>query len=354
MTALPRNRRQRTRLRAPRASRPHRPAAFTIIELLVVLAIIGILLAQSFPAVQAAREAARRMQCSNNLRQLGIAMHNYACVHNILPNSGWSDPAHGYPTDYSPLAKLLPFCEQRGLQNLINFDVFPGGKFGLVPQLVSVAGQVVPLFLCPSDPEPPTHSMLSGSITVSFAGANYAINGGDGLGSNTNLAAAIDNGGISWTDARVGFQDILDGTSNTIAFAESLRGPGDTLPVSPTPDIQVYRAMPCSQALALVAEGGGLTALLPSVTGWDGKRLTTWLESGMPTGPLMNGRFTPNARIPDLTFGSARLCAARSRHPGGANVSFCDGSVRLISSTIDRTTWHALWTRAGGEITSGY
>jgi prepilin-type processing-associated H-X9-DG protein len=293
------------------------------------------------------------MHCANNLKQLGLAMHNYASAYNMLPNSGWSDATHAYPTDYSPLAKLLPYCEQENLQSLIDFNLFPGGKFGLVPELYTEARTVVPMFLCPSDSEEPVHSMVSGSATVAFAGTNYAYSGGSGMDGNTNLAAAVPNDGISWTDAQIGFQDIKDGTSQTIAFAESLRGPGNTLPATPTPDMQVYRATPCSVALAETAEAGGVDALLPSVTGWDGKRLTTWLESGVPTGPLMNGRFTPNSPIPDLTTGSARLCAARSRHPGGVHVCFCDGSVQFLIDTIDRTTWHALWTRAGSEAISG-
>jgi prepilin-type N-terminal cleavage/methylation domain-containing protein/prepilin-type processing-associated H-X9-DG protein len=329
-------------------------SAFSLVELLVVIAIIGILISLLLPAVQAAREAARRLQCSNNLRQLGLAMHNYVSLHNILPNSGWSDTAHGYPTDYSPLAKLLPYCEQQNLQSMIDYNVFPGGKFGLVPQLYAVAKAVVPVFLCPSDSEKPLHDIVSGSATVSLAGANYAFNGGDGTNSDTNMATTTDKGGICWTDARIGLASVRDGTSHTIAITESLRGPGDTLPKAAMPDVQVYRATPCSIALAQAAEDGGFGALLPSVTGWDGKRLTTWLESCLPGGPLMNGRFTPNSPIPDLTSGSGKLCAARSRHPGGVDACFCDGSVRFVNDSIERTTWHALWTRAGGEVTSDY
>jgi prepilin-type processing-associated H-X9-DG protein len=210
------------------------------------------------------------------------------------------------------------------------------------------------MFLCPSDGETPLHSLTSGSATVTFAGTNYAFNGGDGMGNNTNLAANVDNGGLCWTDARVGLQGITDGTSNTLAITESLRGRGDTPALTPTPDTQLYRAMPCSIAMAQTAETSGVAAMLPSVTGWEGKRLSQWLESGMPTGPLMNGRFTPNSPIPDLTTGSGRLCAARSRHSGGANACFCDGSVRFASDSIDRATWHAHWTRAGGEVSSGF
>jgi prepilin-type processing-associated H-X9-DG protein len=282
-------------------------------------------------------------------------MHNYASVYNMLPNSGWTDAVHRYPTDYSPLAKLLPYCEQKNLQNLIDFTIHPGGKFGLghfgmAVQLRTVAGTVVPMFLCPSDPETAIHNIVSDSVTVAFAGANYAFNGGDGTNADTNMATSTDKGGICWTDAKTGFQDIRDGLSNTLAVTESLRGPGGTLAATPAQDVQVYRASPCSVAIAEAGETRGLGAVLSSVTGWDGNRLTQWLESGLPTGPLMNGRFTPNSPLPDLTAGSGRLTAARSRHPGGVNVGLCDGSVRFISNSIERTTWHALWTRAGGEV----
>jgi prepilin-type N-terminal cleavage/methylation domain-containing protein/prepilin-type processing-associated H-X9-DG protein len=331
--------------------------AFTLVELLVVITIIGILIAILLPAVQAAREAAKKSQCANNLKQLGLAMHSYVSANGILPNSGWNDTAHAYPTDYSPLAKLLPYCEQDNLQGMIDFTVHPGGKFGLghfgmAAQLRVVAGTVVPTFLCPSDGEKPLHNIVSDSVTVAFAGTNYAFNGGDGTNSDMNMATTKDKGGLCWTDARVGFQDIQDGTSHTLAITESLRGPGGTLTSTGTPDMQVYCASPCSLALAQAAETNGVGAMLPSVTSWSGNRLTQWLESGLPTGPLMNGRFTPNSPIPDLSSGSAKLTGARSRHPGGVNACLCDGSVRFFINSIDVPTWRALWTRDGGEVIS--
>lgn len=335
--------------------------AFTLVELLVVITIIGILIGLLLPAVQAAREAARRMQCTNNLKQVGLAMHNYVSAHRMFPNSAWSDTAHAYPTDYSPLAKLLPYCEQAGLSDLIDYTLHPGGKLGLgyfggATKLRGIAGTVVPMFLCPSDPEKPLHDIVSNLATVSFAGTNYAMNGGDGTSTDMNLATTTDKGGLCWTDASVGFEQLTDGTSCTLAFTESLRGPGTStaLPATPTPNVQVYRGAPCSLAIAQAGESGGLSAMLGSITGWDGNRLTQWLESGLPSGPLMNGRFTPNSPLPDLASGSARLCGARSYHPGGVNVCLCDGSVRFVANTIDVTTWHALWTRAGGEVAAGY
>ena len=282
------------------------------------------------------------------------------CEHpRHVPNSAWSDTAHGYPTDYSPLAKLLPYCEQSSLHNLIDYTVHPGGKFGLgkfgsADQLRVIAGTVIPMFLCPSDGETPVHNVVSNSVTVAFAGTDYAMNSGDGTSTDMNLATTTDKGGLSWTDARVGFQNILDGTSHTLAFTEALRGPSGTLPATPTPNVQIYRGSPCSLTTAQAGETGGLSAMLPSITGWDGNRGVQWLESGLPTGPLMNGRFTPNSPLPDLTSGSAKLCGPRSYHPGGVNAGFCDGSVRFVANTIDVATWHALWTRAGGEVTAGY
>lgn len=331
--------------------RSRRRRAFTLVELLVVIAIIGVLIALLLPAVQAAREAARRMSCANNLKQMGLAMHNYISAHRMLPNSGWDDPVAEYPTDYSPQAKLLPYCEQTNLHDLIDYTQHPGGKFGLgyfgkADELKRIAGTAIPMFLCPSDPEQTFHEYKS----VLYAGCNYAFNGGDGTNSDMNMATKVDKGGLSWTDAKIGLEAITDGLTNTLAFTESLRGSGVTLSdASEVPNTQFFCASPCSLELATAGENGGLSALLPSVTSWNSERLVTWLESGVPTGPLMNGRFTPNSPIPDLTFKSTKLTGARSCHPGGVNACLCDGSVRFISDTIERATWRALWTRAGGE-----
>jgi prepilin-type processing-associated H-X9-DG protein/prepilin-type N-terminal cleavage/methylation domain-containing protein len=342
------------------------PSAFSLVELLVVITIIGILISLLLPAVQAAREAARRLQCSNNLRQLGLAMHNYVSACGQLPNAGWPAPdpvpagMSAYLSDYSPLAKLLPYCEQQNLQNLIDFSIYMGhvGKDDLPVALRPAVATVVPMFLCPSDPEKPVHDIKMPSGTyIPVAGTNYAMNGGDGTDSynNTYGFMANPNNGICFVSARVRLDDIKDGTTHTVAFTESLRGPCDSQPKTVMPDMQVYRAQASTSVTVVDAvDAGGLATLLPSVTGWDGARLSYWLRGCVPGGPILNGRFIPNSPIPDMTGGSAKVTAARSRHPGGVNACFCDGSVRFVGDSIHKTTWHALWTRAGGEITSEY
>jgi prepilin-type N-terminal cleavage/methylation domain-containing protein/prepilin-type processing-associated H-X9-DG protein len=334
---------------------------FTLVELLVVITIIGILISLLLPAVQAAREAARRMQCSNNLRQLGLAMHNYASTFNVLPNSAWPAPKTvpsgmiAYLVDFSPLAKLLPYCEQENLQDLIDFSAYMGhvGRDDLPVAFRPAAATIVSMFLCPSDPEPPIHQLKLVSTSIVYAGSNYAMNAGDGTDAYNNMLgfAANPNNGVCFVNAKLGFQDIRDGTSHTIAFTESLRGPCDT--VSQVSDAQVYRAKttPTPTSVAAAETPSGLAALLAG-TSWDGGRLSMWLRGGSPNGPTLNGRFAPNSPIPDMTSGSAKIGTARSRHPGGVNIGLCDGSVRFIGDTINVTTWRALWTREAGEVDS--
>jgi prepilin-type N-terminal cleavage/methylation domain-containing protein/prepilin-type processing-associated H-X9-DG protein len=339
------------------STRRNSSPGFTLIELLVVIAIIGVLVSLLLPAVQSAREAARRTQCTNNLKQLGLAVHNYLSANGeALPNNGYG--ATGYPNDHSPFARLLPYMEQANLYNLVNFDIYMGhpGSVDLPVQLHTAAAYVVATFLCPSDGTDPVHqyTLPSGAI-IPIASCNYGSNHGSGLDGNFNPASSTATDGLCWANGRVKLSQVRDGTSNTILFSETLIGPG----AAPTgwttdspPDLQTYRAITSVNVTGLVeaAATGGYPAVKSSVTGWDGKRNNYWLRGGVPDGPSLNGRFTPNAKTPDLLYLSAKATAARSRHPGGVNVAMVDGSVRFAKESIEPAVWSASWTRSKGEL----
>jgi prepilin-type N-terminal cleavage/methylation domain-containing protein/prepilin-type processing-associated H-X9-DG protein len=328
-------------------------SGFTLVELLVVIAIIGVLIALLLPAVQAAREAGRRIHCANNLKQLGLSMLNHESALRRLPNSG-----NAMRDDFSPLARLLPYCEQETLRNLIDFSTNMGhvGQVDLPVSLRPAAATVVPMFLCPSDTQPPVCEMTLVSEPVAYAASNYAMNGGSGTDGKTAIAGPTD--GVCYCGAKLKSGDITDGTSNTLAFTEGLIGPRGTAPPGSMADVRLYRARLSSPSgllgAATTAEAGGPEAVLSQVSGWDGARLAYWLRGYPPGGPVMIGRFMPNSSIPDLIGGSGRLGAPRSRHPGGVNACFCDGSVRFVNNEIEKDAWHAIWTRAGREHTTDF
>ncbi|WP_286765358.1 MULTISPECIES: DUF1559 domain-containing protein [Rhodopirellula] len=336
-----------------------RPAArhkgFTLVELLVVIAIIGVLVGLLLPAVQAAREAARSMQCSNNLKQLGLGLHNYASTYNgAFPNNGYSWPA-GYPSDYSPFAKILPFLEQAQLQDLIDFDIYMGhpALADLPEGLHEAAGTRVPTYECPSDVNADVHMLtMPSGATIPIAGTSYAMNQGSGLDGVFHPSIGEPDG-LCWTNAKVKFRDILDGTSHTIVFAETLIGGGlnsDT--PTPTMDPQFFRAgvSEASTAVANLADSGDIADVQSYITSWNGDRNHYWLRGTVPNGPIINGRLSPNSNIPDLARGSSKITAARSNHTGLVKVALADGSVQTVTDSIDLQIWHASWTRMGREV----
>jgi prepilin-type N-terminal cleavage/methylation domain-containing protein/prepilin-type processing-associated H-X9-DG protein len=328
-----------------------RRRGFTLIELLVVIAIIAVLIALLLPAVQAAREAARRAQCVNNLKQIGIAIHNYHSSINSLP---WGDLT-GYWNDWSTVALLLPYLEQGPLFNSINFNsalqssTFPGFAVNL-----TVQGVKLNAVLCPSD---------FSRLTNAQGHTNYDPNcGADPNIYNTPSIWAGPFGVLSTTGWSVpgrnivSFATITDGLSQTAAFSEKVMGIGtanapDGLKPSSTyySVAQTFATSPQAYYTACNAVG------LPIATPIQNYASGSWWYAGQPISSVYTHVMPPNGNNCEFdTYGYAPNGAltASSRHSGGVNTLMCDGSVRFVKSTVAPQTWWALGSMAGSEVLS--
>jgi prepilin-type N-terminal cleavage/methylation domain-containing protein/prepilin-type processing-associated H-X9-DG protein len=338
--------------------------AFTLIELLVVIAIIAVLIGLLLPAVQKVREAAARTQCLNNLKQLGLAMHNYEGAIGKLPpafNTKVAPAWTGLPPyffSWSALAQLNPFLEQTNIYNAMdltqpiymppNFTISPGNQFAVQ--------QIVKLFLCPSDLMQPVATGSTADYGVPTIGpTNYAVcvgtgttNGGPPFGSPLNSDGMFMAG--------LGFRitDISDGSSNTAMMSESLLGTGQTNSGGPAPTTPYL----LQRMYAYTGFGTPLSdSACAGASQWNVSDLRgfMWASGEMRCGSY-NHYYTPNALIYDCvtndltTYTSMAFRAARSNHTGGVNVLFGDGGVRFINQSVSLTTWRALATRTGGEI----
>ena len=329
-----------------------RPRAFTLIELLVVIAIIGVLVALLLPAVQAAREAARRAQCINNLKQIGLALHNYHAAVGSFP-VGFLVPTIAAPPTTSPLqyrwsalAQMAPYLEQTNLANSLNFQ-FPlaykptSGNppfWPYYPANATAMGTKVAVLLCPSDGA--TAPMAnSGPTNYAFC-AGSGINGGDATGAD----------GAFILGPAISVAEILDGTSQTVMASEQLLGIAG--PYSQTSTTPIPR--PMSRAMARVA-AGPLTdsACAAAPKGWLLNKGASWWD-GNYLNTLYNHHETPNSRVADcITYHNPGWKTARSLHPGGVHILLGDGSARFAKDSVSPSVWRALSTRSGGEIVTG-
>jgi prepilin-type N-terminal cleavage/methylation domain-containing protein/prepilin-type processing-associated H-X9-DG protein len=323
--------------------------AFTLIELLVVIAIMAVLVGLLLPAVQAAREAARRVQCTGNLKQIGIALHHYHAAVGSFP-VGFCYAYQGVLAESSPLqyrwsalAQMMPYMEQANLHNSLNFDFpiahaptsGPSAFWPYYPANTTAMATRVALFLCPSDGAP-APDPASGPV-------NYAFCAGDG----SNGGDATDANGAFILGRAITVADLTDGSSNTAGAAEQLLGiTGPYTQTSPTPIPSPWaRAVarvsvpPLSDAACASARNGWL--FNKGAGWWDGNYLNT----------LYNHYLLPNAKRPDcITYHNPGWKAARSLHPGGVNVLFCDGRVQFVKDSIRLPIWRSLSTRGSGEV----
>jgi prepilin-type N-terminal cleavage/methylation domain-containing protein/prepilin-type processing-associated H-X9-DG protein len=320
--------------------RPH--SAFTLVELLVVIAIIGVLVALLLPAVQSAREASRRSQCQNNLKQTALAMHNYEDTFKTLPGGvGRFGCCWG-----TWQVRVLPFLEQRNVaEKYVNSDGndATGPRYGAAPNLANVTSQRIKAWTCPSDfpngpiggpPRITNHNYgvnygntsffqvtLSG---VPFLGAPFmaytaSFDGGDGP---INAAAVATFPASDVYGKPVRLAEITDGTSNTLLMAELIQGQRDAL-----------------HGFSWWGGGSGFVTFLP-----PNSTLPDVLVGGICNADKRNPPCTTTG-----TIAAPRMAGARSRHPTGVQVSYCDGHVGFVTNAVNTLNWKAASTSQGGE-----
>lgn len=344
----------RNRVKERVYGRPLMHRGFTLIELLVVIAIIGIVIALLLPAVQMAREAARRTQCKNNLKQLGLALHNHEESKGEFPSGVIRKKWDQQPTwseghwAWGIFANLLPYIEQNNLHDKLHLDKPLLGApptFAILDVHRNLVNKPVGLFLCPSDFETVLDSR--------YRPLNYVACLGSGVRTSRMEAGTDRNSdGIFFANSRMKPRDITDGLSNTIAFSETTLGPG-----SPGPDGFVVSTPPANPedvwAALLPWESSTLSdSACSSASVYGVTRGSGWASASHLSG-FFNAYLQPNSSRSDciihFTF-SPGWVAARSRHTGGVNVAMADGSVRFVSDSINLSVWRALSTRNGHEI----
>ncbi len=357
--------------------------AFTLIELLVVIAIIAVLIALLLPAVQAAREAARRAQCVNNMKQLGLAMHGYATADGAIPmgDSSVRSATTGALVGtgaMSHFARMLSYLEQQPLYNAINFSIsaYNGNDLKGYAANSTVLYTRLNVFLCPSASLP--SYTIGGAVILPSTGTSYFGSFGASLNPEDNqVDGAPPNGlfSVCLQGPAITFAMINDGLSNTVAFGEWRLGTGTVSIVSPQDIVftnPIYYSSgnnPLSNLPAgntgnmFLNWAAGCAAMNKTQIATPSTRVSTTSVLGI-TWVIGNNVYNlgnivvpPNAiNYPNCSSGTTLdepgIYGMSSYHPGGANVTMGDGSVRFLKNSINISTVWALGSRAGGEIIS--
>ncbi|MBI1324227.1 DUF1559 domain-containing protein [bacterium] len=326
-----------------------RPRGFTLIELLVVIAIIAVLISLLLPAVQSAREAARRAQCVNNLKQIGLGMHNYLSTNNTFPM--FAAIPNGFTFQpWSAHARLLPYMEQTNIYNMINWNVqhqFTSGP--------TVAALRISVFMCPSE----INDRSRPTATLTYYPLNYCLNQGTWF-SYDPVSWQVGDGSFHVNQAYTpaGFPD---GLSNTLGASEVKAFQPNVWDTRQPSNVGVLPPRTPADLMSWLASGT-----------FDSNGHTEWVEADVhETG--FTTTFTPNTKFlyqppgvltpVDIDYTSMRdgesttlptygAVTARSYHPGGVNILMMDGSVRFGKNKIAQPIWRALGTRAGAEVIS--
>jgi len=329
-------------------------SGFTLIELLVVIAIIAILIALLLPAVQQAREAARRTQCKNNLKNIGLAMHNYHDVHNVFPPSiGWGQQTGDRHAAWSDKVFMLPMLERSAEFASLRYDELPYTHWDRGSN-TRLSGRL-PVFNCPSDQ--PNQNGPDGNFS-------YAISNGTMRWTNPGASGPSSgwegrhNGVASYTgypghNAPVGFSNITDGTSNVAAYSEFAKEPFIPEPYGPRgKQLKTWVAdagshtqlrQACLAQTASADNGGGRHSMRGA--GWSWSFIGQASTYAHNMNPNENSCFSHQGDW----FGST-LNAASSYHVGGVQVALADGSVRFVSDNVDNETWARLGNRNDGQV----
>jgi prepilin-type N-terminal cleavage/methylation domain-containing protein/prepilin-type processing-associated H-X9-DG protein len=372
---------------------------FTLIELLVVIAIIAVLIALLLPAVQAAREAARRAQCTNNLKQIGLGLHNYHSSNNVFPpgssatyNMGVGQTGCVSWTGWSAQALMLSYLEQTAPYNAANFSIDPIVDIQAYNQTVTY--MKIGIFLCPSDNNAGTTIGASGfqcinsyyasegpldtsyNLTDAFSGQYLATNSG----APPNCNGGQGSPGLFYFSTSYGIQSCSDGTSNTIAYGEGLVGTNQysrspyntgvniatqpayynvwqsitTLPATAPGLVMSGILQQCSTAWMNATSGNGLQTDEGETWAWGAEAMSMFNTIVPPNSQQYQWRA---CRFGCSTCGvvsadHSNITNANSNHPGGANILFADGHVQFVKSSISYQTYWSLGTKAGGEVIS--